>query len=368
MNPNNKLKSCIDKLIALHVPFAIYRLPWQKELHLIMQTKGMPVTLTDIAELNDKEGFVMAPFRRTEQTPIVLICPDTRIDGEAENIANKLESILPQPTQAKGNDLSDTETDSKARYVNAFERFHSALTQGLFNKLVLSRKYIHQFNGNPSLGTIYTNACARYPRVMIYLCHTPFSGTWLGCTPEIILSVENGKGHTVSLAGTMPVINNIEPDEWNDKNKKEQAFVSEYIRRCLQEQGIRAEEKGPYTARAGEVVHLKTDFFFSVDETHRLGDLLKSLHPTPAVCGLPKAESYTFINENEGLDRRYYAGFTGWISPESDTHLYVNLRCMEVCRNKAILYAGGGILPSSEVESEWLETRHKLGTIEHILL
>lgn len=366
MNTDNKLTDCIDRLLALHIPFAIYRLPWQEELHLVMQTQGMPVTLADITELNDKEGFVMTPFRQTEETPIVLIQPDIRIDGK-ECIVKELERILPQLAQKTARTDTKIETDTKERYTNAFEHFHTALTQGVFNKLVLSRKYIHEFTGTPSLGKIYMNACSCYPRVMIYLCHTPFSGTWLGCTPEIILSIENGKGHTVSLAGTMPVINNVEPQEWSEKNRKEQAYVSEYIRRQLHEQGIQPEEKGPYTARAGEVVHLKTDFFFPLHETRRLGNLLKSLHPTPAVCGLPKAESYAFIHQNEKIDRRYYAGFTGWLSPEGDTQLYVNLRCMEVCGNKAVLYAGGGILSSSEVESEWQETQHKLGTIEHIL-
>ena len=102
-------------------------------------------------------------------------------------------------------------------------------------------------------------------------------------------------------------------------------------------------EKGPYTARAGQLVHLKTDFYFLLKNTDNIGNLLQELHPTPAVCGLPKEDAFRFILENEGYDRSYYSGFTGWL----DT--------------------GGGILASSEVESEWTETGDKMNTMKSIL-
>ena len=53
----------------------------------------------------------------------------------------------------------------------------------------------------------------------------------------------------------------------------------------------------------------------------------------------------------------------GWLDPEGDTHLYVNLRCMRIGAHAATLYAGGGILPTSVVEAEWEETKEKLKTM-----
>ena len=198
---------------------------------------------------------------------------------------------------------------------------------------------------------------------MNYVCYTPVSGLWMGCTPEILLSVQKGEGHTVSLAGTMPVTDGVEPTDWDEKNRREQEYVSEYIRTCLSAHGLEAREEGPYTARAGELVHLKTDFRFPLPEPRAIGNLLADLHPTPAVCGLPKEEAYRFIAGQEGVDRRYYAGFVGWMDPKGDTQLYVNLRCMEIQGHTVVLYAGGGILASSDVDSEWEETEHKLATI-----
>lgn len=143
------------------------------------------------------------------------------------------------------------------------------------------------------------------------------------------------------------------------KNKEEQAFVGDYIRKAIKKFGSKITEKGPYTARAGQLVHLKTDFHFCLKDTAHLGDVLQELHPTPAVCGLPKEEAYQFILQTEPHNRLFYSGVIGWIDPEGDTTLYVNLRCMHIEGKTATLYAGGGILPESTADTEWEETQQK---------
>ena len=241
------------------------------------------------------------------------------------------------------------------------------LKEKTIKKLVLSRPAFCPIDNEFSPLETFVKACNDYPRMMIYLCHTPVTGTWLGSTPEILLSGNAQNWKTVALAGTLPIVDGIEPTEWNSKNKEEQAIVAEYVRGIIKKHGMKITEKGPYTARAGQLVHLKTDFLFQLKETKFLGELLKELHPTPAVCGLPKKEAYQFIAENEGYDRRYYTGFIGWMDLEGQTDLYVNLRCMEIRTTEVKLYAGGGILPSSEVRNEWDETNQKMKTMKNIL-
>ena len=128
------------------------------------------------------------------------------------------------------------------------------------------------------------------------------------------------------------------------KDIREQAFVTEYIGGCLRERGVRFTLEGPYTATAGELAHLKTDIRFRLSSVEALGDILQALHPTPAVCGLPKEEAFRFILSHEGYDRSYYAGFLGRWEPEGKTALYVNLRCMQCGEGaeKIRLYAGAG--------------------------
>ena len=91
-----------------------------------------------------------------------------------------------------------------------------------------------------------------------------------------------------------------------------------------------------------------------------VGHLLADLHPTPAVCGLPKQESHRYILDNESCGRSYYSGFSGPINLDGDTAVYVSLRCMRIFGDRYRLYAGGGILPQSEETMEWNETAAKM--------
>lgn len=369
--PDNYTHRLIDCLTRSRFGFAIYRLPWTDECYFVLQTSGEIETLTDIADLNGKKGFVIAPFLQTDEHPLVLIRPDITAYDWGE-ITQALSSFEYADAVMTCKNLSTTplptlnEEERYSRYFAAFNRFMLPLKEKRFKKLVLSRPAFCPINEEFSPLDTFVKACNAYPRMMIYLCHTPISGTWIGSTPEILLSGQAQNWDTVALAGTMP-FKEGEEIEWSPKNKEEQALVVEYVRKIIKKHGSKMIEKGPYTARAGQLVHLKTDFQFQLKETEFLGDLLKELHPTPAVCGLPKAEAYRFIPQNEGYDRRYYSGFVGWMDPEGATDLYVNLRCMEIRSTEAKLYAGGGILPSSEVRSEWEETGEKLKTMKNIL-
>lgn len=81
---------------------------------------------------------------------------------------------------------------------------------------------------------------------------------------------------------------------------------------------------------------------------------------------IAKEEAYRFILDNEGYDRSYYSGFIGWLRPEGRTDLYVNLRCMNVKEDSLTLYAGGGLLASSELDDEFQETEKKMQTMQNL--
>jgi isochorismate synthase len=121
-----------------------------------------------------------------------------------------------------------------------------------------------------------------------------------------------------------------------------------------------------YTIKAGSLLHLKADIKGEIDG-FELKSLLSTLHPTPAVCGLPKEAAKSFILANENYDRRYYTGFLGEINVDSETELFVNLRCVEIDGAIANIYVGGGITEESKPEKEWLETCQKTNTIKSVL-
>lgn len=370
--PDIHTQYLLDSLTHSPFGFALYRLPWTDECYLVLQTSGEVEQPVGIQELNGKKGFVMAPFRISEEHPLVVIRPDAtaydwdEISETLSSLENDHALSAATTPPSKATPFVSEETD-KEQYARAFHRFIVPLQEKQFQKLVLSRSSARHVEGDFSPLGAFVRACNSYPRMMIYLCHTPASGTWLGSTPEILLSGHGREWHTVALAGTMPMQGEVMPTDWDEKNRKEQSYVADYIRRILKKFGSKTTEKGPYTARAGQLVHLKTDFHFLLKNADHIGDLLQALHPTPAVCGLPKEEAFRFIADNEGYDRRYYSGFTGWLDTEGHTDLYVNLRCAEIKPGEAILYAGGGILASSEVESEWAETGAKMDTMQSIL-
>ena len=154
---------------------------------------------------------------------------------------------------------------------------------------------------------------------------------------------------------------------WSTKNIQEQRYVATYIAECLEQFTNDFHEEGPSTVRAADLVHLRSDFTFTLPEHGRIGDLLQTLHPTPAVCGLPKRETFQFIIRNEHTPRRYYSGFMGMLDPERETHLYVSLRCMNIEGSCCHLYAGGGLLKDSVLEQEWQETEAKLETMRRCI-
>jgi isochorismate synthase len=351
----NKGKLDIDALIRQNRAFAVCRIPGETRFHFTGQTKGTVRILSSIESLNEQSGFVIAPFRVSDKCPIVLIEPyeesvyDIR---DATATSGVYERIKEEPP---------------IFYQSLFSDFTQALADEAFEKLVLSNYLITPRYSEFSPAMVFYRACKRYIHSYVYLFHTPETGTWMGSTPEVLLSGKRNKWHTVALAGTQQLLKGKLPKIWDEKKQKEQQLVADYVRNCLFSFHIDPKEKGPYTVQAGELSHLKTDFRFSLPKDLCLGELLKVLHPTPAVCGLPKDKAFRFINENEGYDRRYYSGFIGRTYPKGQTDLYVNLRCMQIDESRLTLYAGCGLLASSDMKEEWSETKDKLLTMYRII-
>ena len=179
---------------------------------------------------------------------------------------------------------------------------------------------------------------------------------------------EGENWQTVAVAGTKQSHDATEK-VWDEKNRMEQQIVTDYVDQTLGSFGIQTEKSGPYPTRAGQLVHLKTQFQFNMPTVmlDQLGTLIGVLHPTPATCGFPKKQAMKLIRQHEQHDRYYYCGFLGSIQNDGATQLYVNLRCMNITPAGLVLYAGGGIMPDSTCESEWEETESKLQTLLSLL-
>lgn len=337
--------------------YAIYRLPHEDHATLIQQTEGEPVECFSCTELNGKSGFVIAPFEVKENQPILLI------QGESKRVACGSGAVCVREPS-----LDPTSPDPT--YAIDFANYHSQLELGMFRKIVLARCADEKKEEKVEPMDLFYRACALYPRMFIALVETEKSGCWLTATPEILLDGEGQDWRTIALAGTMKLEGEQLKGEgealrWSTKNIQEQRIVATYITECLEQFTGDFREEGPRTVRAANLVHLRSDFTFKLENQDHIGDLLQTLHPTPAVCGLPKREAFQFITRNEHSPRRYYSGFMGPLGQQ--THLYVSLRCMNIERNVCHLYAGGGLLKDSTEEQEWTETEAKMETMRRLL-
>lgn len=349
--------------------FAIYRLPYADECTMIRQTSAEPLRFDSCTELTGVEGFVFAPFDISADNPVVVLKPDI------------IETLQVAPVEDI-TDISLTSIDSvgeRQSYSRDFGIFHHYLTNGDFSKIILSRRHRMRYNIRIKPETLFMRACRMYPRMFVALVSTPSTGTWLMATPEVLLEGEGKRWHTMALAGTMklderqrrfdiPIGSGINDSGivWSKKNICEQRIVAQYISERLTRYSDDVEENGPYTVRAGNVVHLRSDFNFVLsDETH-IGNIINDLHPTPAVCGMPKAETFDFIVKNEHGSRDFYSGFAGPLFSGTTSRLFVSLRCMRMEGQECCLYAGGGLLADSREQQEWDETEAKLETMKDV--
>ena len=139
--PDIHTQKLLDCLTHSRLGFALYRLPWTDECYLVLQTSGDVEQLADIQELNEKKGFVMAPFRISEEHPLVLIRPDvTAYDwNEISEALSSLECVDTLLTcKSRQNELSPfvSEETDKEQYTRAFVRqFHHSLTREAVSKI-----------------------------------------------------------------------------------------------------------------------------------------------------------------------------------------------------------------------------------------
>lgn len=370
MQSNSQLKSVttlhqqgIQQLLDSGCSFALFRRPEQKDVELIVQTEGETYEVgTDDTQL---DGFIFAPFHTTKYRPTLLIRADRKAKGWDE-ILQSVEGLPHYRTRLNQLDhfrAENAEVESSCLYE---ERYHDVLNQiaeERFEKIVLT--YCQESITDHLLGKeamVFLRALDAYPNAMISLVYTPQSGRWIGCTPELLLEREQEAWHTMSLAGTCTE----EDGEWNTKNVHEQDVVTRYVSQTLHELGAEEHHDTFSTMQIGHLRHIRTNFDFHFEGATDTLSVIRALHPTPAVCGLPKEASYQYIRYCERGCRNYFSGYLGPIKGNEEAHIYVNLRCAQICKEHTYYHAGGGITCLSRLYEERQEIQRKLRILKDL--
>lgn len=382
--------------LASGCPAALWRLPNRTEKHLIVHFDDTVLEVeADLEEL--PAGFAVSPFTNPGLAKTLFLRADAHfVIGEqggieSENIvANEaadrfrhtLDAMASQPSRPVTPLPYSTERpnpDARQRYQNAVAEAVTRMRRGEFRKVVLSRTKTVVFDEAPDVVQLVEQLGAAYPHAFISAVWLPdVNQVWISATPERLVSMDaNGIFRTVALAGTQSAFaadghkKTSTEATWTHKEIEEQALVCRYIIECFKRIRLREyTEEGPKTIIAGNLMHLRTDFSVDTDAVHfpQLGTvMLRLLHPTSAVCGMPRETALQFIEHHETHDRELYSGFLGPVNIENESNLFVHLRCLKLEGDVATLYAGAGLTEDSVPDREWLETEMKCGTLLNVL-
>lgn len=359
----------IEEAWASQLPFVAYHFPNAKEVNCIFSKDSELRHLQSY----DEAGFVFSPFEISSQ-PIVF--PEISSEVLKFDIT-KLEMLSQNKFRIK------EIPEEKETYLNLLANVIEQIKAEEFKKIVVSREISAEYElDNPA--ELFLKLIQFYPEAFSYVWFHPSIGLWAGASPEILAKTYRTQFKTIALAGTKRVDENR---DWTEKEKDEQQMVTDDIVNALENHSNNIQISDRKTDKAGELLHLRTDISATLEKS-KLGDVLKELHPTPAVCGLPKQKAYEFLRANEGYDRQFYAGFFGELNmPQHHqrssktrnqenqayksvvraSNLYVNLRCMSYKDGKINIYVGGGITKDSVPEDEWAETVNKSRTMLKVL-
>ena len=112
----------------------------------------------------------------------------------------------------------------------------------------------------------------------------------------------------------------------------------------------------PKLLKIRDIQHLYTPVEGQLKDNTTILQLIKSLHPTPALGGVPRKEALSIIRTYESINRGLYAAPIGWLDAEGNGEFAVAIRSATLQGNRAYLYAGGGIVADSNSQSEYEET------------
>jgi isochorismate synthase len=345
--------SLVDKMRLnqqQNLPFVVYCKPNSDTVVGLFQQNDILFQVKDFTET----GFVFASFDGSKN----YLIPDNESEQWCENWITVNEIISQK-------DLDADDFSAQNNFQNLVRKGIQAIKNNQFQKVVLSRKesvVLHNFD----LIATFQKLVQQYRSAFVYCFYHPKIGTWLGATPEQLLRANTDSFETMALAGTQKDTGTSEIF-WQKKEQEEQQFVTDYIVSKLKAVSTEIQVSAAYSIKAGSLWHIKTDISGVFGENLDLRKAIQLLHPTPAVCGVPKENSKAFIITNENYDRSFYTGFLGELNRNFTSDLFVNLRCMQIEEDKAHLYMGCGITKDSIPEKEWKESVNKSMTMKRIL-
>lgn len=264
-----------------------------------------------------------------------------------------------------GNIISRKATNS---WIDSVNKAKMLIAEDQFEKIVLAREATIHLSDTPEPTHIINTLREQYPNCYSFLIRNAGSKTFLGCTPERLISFKKNYLLTEALAGSIQRGTTASEDAFMGKElmqSSKNAHEHNYVIRAIEQKlkpFVKKIEKGtkPVIKKLTNVQHLFTPITAWLKEDISPLAIVETLHPTPAVGGFPWEQAKPYIKELEQFDRGWYAGPVGWLNSRNGGEFAVAIRSGLIEKETATFYAGCGIVDDSDAESEWQETILKL--------
>jgi menaquinone-specific isochorismate synthase len=253
-------------------------------------------------------------------------------------------------------------------------RLAGAVGRGRVDKVVLARQVEVRADAPIQVPAVLRRLEASAPESTVFaISRGP--RTFLGATPERLVRTEGHEFRTVAMAGSIRRGSDDDEDARlaaellaSEKEREEHRVVVDMLRETLGPLALRLDvEPAARVVRLRHIQHLVTLVSGRLRERAGILDLVDRLHPTPAVGGAPRQLALSLLEEEERLDRGWYAGPVGWLDRRGDGEFSVAIRSGVVNGASASLFTGCGIVADSEPAREWEESQVKLRALASAL-
>ena len=268
--------------------------------------------------------------------------------------------------------LKRTFTPDREGWIERIEKALGAIGRKEIQKVVLARTCILELAQIPDPFAIAAALKQKAQGAFIFCIETP-GGAFLGASPERLFFRKGREIFSEALAGTRRRGKTEEEDSAlekellkSEKDLREVQPVQDYLQRTLSPLCQIAPSFTPLSVhRTQNVQHLYSKCTSRLKEAISDSEIVSRLHPTPALCGVPKEKALSLIREWEPFDRGLYGGAIGWSTPEASEWV-VGIRSCLIQGRTATLFSGTGIVEGSDPKEEWDELDQKLKLYEGI--
>lgn len=272
---------------------------------------------------------------------------------------------LPEPKFYKA--LKKTFFPDFAAWKEGIEKALDLIRRKELEKVVLGRTCVLELAETPDPFAI-ASALKQNAEGAFVFCAEMESMSFLGASPERLFVRKGNKLQSEAIAGTRPKGEEFRKELLRSlKDLREFTPVQQFLQKKLSPLCKAPLSFSPISVhQTRNVQHLYSRCSGVLKEEINDETILKSLHPTPALCGTPTENAFKLIRELEPFDREFFGGAIGWSTPENSEYL-VGIRSCMIKGRTATLFTGTGIVEGSDPEEEWEELNQKLKLYDRIL-